>query len=92
MSDKNIITLDVAGTELKFEPNLTAYNQLINSSAREKNAVGVVNEYLTKIVTPDSRAALKELLLRPGAGMQISQAVNDEYAPALDIEVKKSSE
>ena len=92
MSDKNIITLDVAGTELKFEPNLTAYNQLINSSAREKNAVGVVNEYLTKIVTPDSRAALKELLLRPGVGMQISQAVNAEYAPALDIEVKKSSE
>lgn len=92
MSDKNIITLDVAGTELKFEPNLTAYNQLINSSAREKNAVGVVNEYLTKIVAPDSRATLKELLLRPGVGMQISQAVNDEYAPALDIEVKKSSE
>ena len=92
MSDKHIITLNVAGIELNFEPNLTAYNQLINSSAREKNAVGVINEYLTKIVTPDSRAALKELLLRPGVGMQISQAVNDEYAPALDIEVKKSSE
>ncbi|MDZ7322949.1 putative phage tail assembly chaperone [Kosakonia sacchari] len=92
MSDKQIITLTVGGTELHFEPNLTAYNQLINASAREKNAVGVVNEYLTKIVTPDSRAALKELLLRPGVGMQISQAVNDEYAPALDIEVKKSSE
>lgn len=89
MSDKQIITLSINGTELQFEPNLTAYNQLINSSAREKNAVGVVNEYLTKIVTPDSRAALKELLLRPGVGMQISQVVNDEYAPALDIEVKK---
>lgn len=89
MSDKQIITLSINDTELQFEPNLTAYNQLINSSAREKNAVGVVNEYLTKIVTPDSRAALKELLLRPGVGMQISQVVNDEYAPALDIEVKK---
>lgn len=89
MTDKQIITLTVAGTELNFEPNLTAYNQLINSSAREKNAVGVVNEYLVKIVTPDSREALKELLKRPGVGMQISQVVNDEYAPALDIEVKK---
>ncbi|AVY98076.1 hypothetical protein DAI21_10590 [Lelliottia sp. WB101] len=89
MADKQIITLTVAGTELHFEPNLTAYNQLINSSAREKNAVGVVNEYLVKIVTPDSRDALKELLKRPGVGMQISQVVNDEYAPALDIEVKK---
>lgn len=92
MNDKQIITLDVAGKELKFEPNLTAYNQLINSSAREKNSVGVVSEYLKKIVTPDSREALNELLLRPGVGMQISQVVNDEYAPALDIEVKKSSE
>ncbi|WP_085841457.1 putative phage tail assembly chaperone [Enterobacter asburiae] len=89
MTDKQIITLTVAGAELNFEPNLTAYNQLINSSAREKNAVGVVNEYLVKIVTPDSREALKELLKRPGVGMQISQVVNDEYAPALDIEVKK---
>ena len=92
MSDKQIITLDVGGKELKFEPNLTAYNQLINSSAREKNSVGVVNEYLKKIVTPDTRDALNELLLRPGVGMQISQVVNDEYAPALDIEVKKLSE
>ncbi|HFK5775817.1 TPA: putative phage tail assembly chaperone [Enterobacter ludwigii] len=92
MTDKQIITLTVAGTELNFEPNLTAYNQLINSGAREKNAVGVVNEYLVKIVAPDSREALKELLKRPGVGMQISQVVNDEYAPALDIEVKKSSE
>lgn len=92
MSEKHIITLTIAGNDLSFEPNLTAYNQLINATAREKNAVGVVTDYLKKIVCPDSREALNTLLMRPGVAFQISQVVNDEYAPAVDIEVKKSSD
>ncbi|RTP98389.1 hypothetical protein EKN38_21310 [Enterobacter sp. WCHEn045836] len=92
MSEKHIITLTIAGNDYHFEPNLTAYNQLINATARDKNAVGVVGDYLKKIVCPDSREALNALLMRPGVAFQIAQTINDEYAPAVDIEVKKSSD
>ncbi|WP_411170814.1 putative phage tail assembly chaperone [Klebsiella michiganensis] len=89
MSEQKTITLTVNGTDLIFEPNRVAYNQLLNA-LDAKNKTGAVRDYLLKIVSPESRSALLELLdANPAAGMQLAPAINDTFAPVLEIEVKK---
>jgi hypothetical protein len=84
---KNTITLVVMGKELVFEPNMTAYNGWLNEiSATDKVAPTVT--YLRRIITPESKEALTEVLNIPGSAMQLLEKVNSEYAPKLDIELK----
>ncbi|MDC9591475.1 putative phage tail assembly chaperone [Xenorhabdus sp. XENO-10] len=88
MSKENkIITLIIGETEIHFEPNIIAYNSMINDMAMDNKIVPIVT-YLRRIVQPASKAALDALLQIPGAAMQIVERVNAEYAPKLDIEIK----
>ncbi len=88
MSEKVTISLTVAGTDLCFEPTTTAYNQLTNESVRTQNVAGAIRDYLLKIVAPDSRAPLLDVLKRPGAAEQLAKFINDRFAPELEIELK----
>ena len=81
------ITMAVNGTALTFEPNATAYNKFINEMAMD-NKVAPANNYLMRIVTPETKEALIDVLKRPGAALQLVSKVNDIYAPELEIEVK----
>lgn len=88
MSDKVKIVLTVEGKELVFHPNKTAYNKLLNEMTMD-NKVAPVNAYLHRIIAPESKAALSEILTEHvGAEMQISEVINDRYVPKLDIELK----
>ncbi|PHM68265.1 putative phage tail assembly chaperone [Xenorhabdus sp. KJ12.1] len=88
MSKENkVITLIIAEKEINFEPNIIAYNSMINDMTLDNKIVPIVT-YLRRIVWPASKAALDELLQIPGAAMQIVERVNAEYAPKLDIEIK----
>ncbi|WP_270807276.1 putative phage tail assembly chaperone [Aeromonas sp. QDB25] len=82
-----IITLEVAGKELKFAPTMVAYNGFLNDMM-PNDKVAPAHNYLKKIVCQESKAALDELLKRPGAALQLANAVNAEFAPELDITVK----
>ncbi|GKW31385.1 hypothetical protein PEC730217_01650 [Pectobacterium carotovorum subsp. carotovorum] len=86
--ETNVITLTVNGRELSFAPTLVAYNKLSNEAARDGDVIGTIATYLKRIVTPDTRDALNELLQRPGYGTQIAKKVNEIYAPEVEIEVK----
>jgi Protein of unknown function (DUF2765). len=81
------IKLAVAGVDIVFEPNQTAYNKFINDMAMD-NKVAPAHNYLTRIVTADTKEALTEVLKRPGAALQLVAKVNEIYAPELEIEVK----
>ncbi|KAA1047286.1 putative phage tail assembly chaperone [Pseudocitrobacter sp. 73] len=81
------IKLVVAGVDIVFEPNQTAYNKFINDMAMD-NKVAPAHNYLTRIVTADTKEALTEVLKRPGAALQLVAKVNEIYAPELEIEVK----
>lgn len=81
------IALVVAGTELTFEPTLTAYNSYIND-LMPSDKVAPAHNYLRKIVASESKAALDEVLKRPGAALQIAAVVNEQFAPTLEITVK----
>lgn len=82
-----LITLTIAGSEIRFEPNMIAYNGFINEMAMD-NKVAPAHTYLNRIVVKEDKEALGELLERPGAALQIATTVNDQYAPKLDISVK----
>ncbi|MEQ4671819.1 putative phage tail assembly chaperone [Providencia manganoxydans] len=81
------ITLEIAGKDIRFEPNMTAYNGFINEMAMD-NKVAPAHTYLRRIVVKDDIEALDELLQMPGAALQIATSINDQYAPKLEISVK----
>ncbi|MCC8366021.1 putative phage tail assembly chaperone [Xenorhabdus sp. PB61.4] len=88
MSKENkIITLMVGGSEIKFEPNIVAYNHMINDMTMDNKIVPIVT-YLRRIVQPAFKSVLDEFLQIPGAAMQLVEKVNSEYAPKLEIEIK----
>ena len=81
------ITLTIAGTDISFEPTMTAYNSFINDMM-PNDKVAPAHNYLKKIVCQESKEALDALLKRPSAALQLAGAVNKEFAPDLDITVK----
>ncbi len=81
------MTLTVAGTDISFEPTMTAYNSFINDMM-PNDKVAPAHNYLKKIVCPESKEALDELLKRPSAALQLAGAINKEFAPDLEITVK----
>lgn len=81
------IKLVVCGVDIVFEPNQTAYNKFINEMAMD-NKVSPAHNYLNRIVAPESKDALAEILKRPGAALQLAGKINEIYAPELEIEVK----
>lgn len=81
------ITLEIVGKDIRFEPNMTAYNGFINEMAMD-NKVAPAHTYLRRIVMKDDKEALDELLQMPGAALQIATSINDQYAPKLEISVK----
>lgn len=88
MSKSKKIVMDVAGVGLSFEPNKTAYNNLINEMTMT-NKVAPMATYLGRIVDAESKEALNKLMEDyPGCEMQIVEKVNEIYSPKLEIEVK----
>ena len=84
---KDKIELAVAGKDVSFSPNITAYNKYINEITMG-NKVAPAHNFLTRIVTDETKEALKELLEMPGAALQIVGKVLEEYTPELEITVK----
>ena len=81
------ITLTIAGTDISFEPTMTAYNSFINDMM-PNDKVAPAHNYLKQIVCPESKEALDDLLKRPSAALQLAGAINKEFAPDLEITVK----
>ncbi|EBF7215313.1 hypothetical protein CVP45_24385, partial [Salmonella enterica] len=52
------------------------------------NKVAPAHSYLMRIVVPECKEALEDILKRPGAALQLAGKINELYAPELEIEVK----
>lgn len=84
-----LITLVVAGKALAFKPTEVEYNDYMNALMPD-NKVAPAHNFLFDTVTEESKDALREITsANPGAAVQISAAVMAQYAPQLDIVVKK---
>lgn len=84
---KEKIDLNVAGEDISFAPNVTAYNKYINEMSMS-NKIAPAHNFLMRIVTPETKEALQALLERPGAALQLAGKVLEEYTPELEITVK----
>lgn len=88
MSDKNTMTLTINGTDITFEPSIIAYNKYVNE-LMPNNKISPTINYLNRIVTADGKSALEAALKFAGAAMQIADVINEQFAPQVDIAIKK---
>lgn len=87
MSKEQGIILSVSGVSLTFNPTTQTYNKYINELMPD-NKIAPSHNYLRRIVAADSKAALDEILDKPGAALQLAAKVNEQFVPELEIEVK----
>ncbi|MGL4925619.1 MAG: putative phage tail assembly chaperone [Plesiomonas shigelloides] len=85
---ENSITLQVGNDELTFVPTTKDYNDLQNDFL-PNNKIAPLKNYLRRIVIKAHRERLNELLEQPGLPASLAAAVNDEFAPDVEITIKK---
>ncbi|AGB11030.1 TPA: putative phage tail assembly chaperone [Vibrio parahaemolyticus] len=87
--DKKVIVLTVGATALSFAPTEVEYNDYMNELMPD-NKVAPAHNFLFNTVVEDSKHDLREITSsNPGAAVQIAASVMEEYAPKLEIKVKK---
>ena len=84
------ITLEVGTTEFTFNLTPQDVTKYFNAMTAN-NKVAPSFNLLSSTVLPAEKAALRELMANPVMTMQIAGALLEEYAPDVEIIVKKPS-
>lgn len=90
MSEKRDITLEVGEKEFTFTLTPQDVTKYFNAMTAN-NKVAPSHNLLSNTVVADQRADLRTLLANPVMTMQIAGALLEEYAPDVEIIVKKHS-
>ncbi|WP_448645602.1 putative phage tail assembly chaperone [Pseudomonas mohnii] len=91
MTDVNRdITLEIGDLEFLFHLTPADVTKYFNSTT-QNNKVAPASNLLMGTVQQEQKAALKTLLANPVQTMTIAGALLEEYAPNVDVIVKKSS-
>lgn len=86
------LTLTVSGTDFTFNVSRKAYNDYQNSLFNSKNKVGGANNFLVDVVEQSQRQELVEFIAHtPGCELELVGAIVENYAPDLELSVKKSA-
>ena len=90
MTERREIELEIGNNEFTFEltpQDVTKYFNAVN----QNNKVAPANNLLVTTVKQEQRASLKPLLANPVMVMQLAGTLLEEYAPDVEIIVKKPS-
>ena len=90
MTDKREITLELGDKNFTFNlapQDVTKYFNAMTAN----NKVAPSNNLLSNTVQADQRADLRTLMTNPVTTMQLAGALLEEYAPDVEIIVKKHS-
>lgn len=90
MTDKRDITLTIGETDFTFTfapQDVTKYFNAVTPN----NKVAPSNNLLTNTIQADQREALRPLLRNPVLTMQLAGTLPEEYAPDVEVVVKKPS-
>lgn len=90
MTDRRDITLEVGDKEFTFTLSPQDVTKYFNSLT-QNNKVAPANNLLVNTVDQQERATLKPLLTNPTMVLQLAGALLEEYAPDVEIIVKKHS-
>ncbi|WP_095051470.1 putative phage tail assembly chaperone [Pseudomonas sp. Irchel s3b2] len=90
MTEKREITLEVGDKEFTFSLTPQDVTKYFNAMTAN-NKVSPSHNLLVNTVDQQERATLKSLLVNPVMVMQLAGALLEEYAPDVEIIVKKPS-
>lgn len=90
MTQSREITLEVGAKEFAFTLSPQDVTKYFNAMTAN-NKVAPSFNLLSSTVLPAQKAELRELLVNPVMTMQIAGALLEEYAPDVEIIVKKPS-
>ncbi|MNJ22025.1 hypothetical protein D3C77_163900 [compost metagenome] len=89
-NNRTEITLEVGGKDFDFVVDPAVMSKYINSLT-QTNKVAPANNLLMNTVAPAQKDDLKPLLANPMTLLQIAGALVEEYAPTVEVTVKKRS-
>lgn len=84
---KESFTLTINDQALTFAITLENYNYFVNGIS-QNNKVSMAHNFCMQTIVDEHKEALKAVLKRPGASLQITNVLMQHYAPELDITVK----
>lgn len=88
MEQKKIV-LVIGGESLSFVPTEVDYNDYMNELMPD-NKVAPAHNFVFNTAVEESKSALREIAAtNPAAVVQIAAVLMQEFAPMLDIKVKK---
>lgn len=90
MSERRKIVLQLGTQEFTFCLDAKDVTKYFNA-VTPNNKVAPSHNLLTTTVEPDQLAALRPLLGNPVLTMQVAGALLEEYAPDVEVTVKKPS-
>ncbi|PKG74800.1 hypothetical protein CXF86_10950 [Shewanella sp. GutCb] len=87
---KKTVTLTIGNTDFIFNVTANDHSDFIDSVSRGGSVCGASHNFAMRSIDKTQKDDLKTLLdASPGAEVQIAGALKGEFAPELDIAVKK---
>ncbi len=90
MSERRDITLEIAGQDFTFTLAAQDVTKYFNA-VTQNNKVAPSHNLLTTTVQQAQLATLRPLLTNPMLTMKVAGALLEEYAPDVEVTVKKPS-
>lgn len=86
---EKLITCIVNGKELVFKVTKEAYSKYINELS-PANKIAPARNFLVRVVTPECKDDLRELMKLPAVDLQLAGSILEEYLPEVTIEMGES--
>ncbi|GGI82080.1 hypothetical protein GCM10007978_19840 [Shewanella hanedai] len=87
---KKTITLTIGSTEFNFNLTVNDHSDFVDSVSRGGSICSASHNFAMRSIDKAQKEELKKLLENsPGAEVQVAGALKGEFAPALEIAVKK---
>ncbi|NRB24036.1 putative phage tail assembly chaperone [Shewanella sp.] len=87
---KKTVTLTIGNTEFKFNMTVNDHSDFVDSVSRGGSVCSASHNFVMRAIDKSQKEELKNLLAEsPGAEVQIAGALKGEFAPVLEIAVKK---
>jgi hypothetical protein len=80
------IKLKIDGKPMTFNVDVAAYDKYLNELT-PNNKIAPARNFLTRTVAAEDREALKSLLEKPSAGLQVATKLVEEFTPDIEIEL-----
>lgn len=80
------IKLKIDGKIVAFNVDAAAYDKYLNE-LMPSNKIAPARNFLLRTVAADDREALKVVLEKPSAGLQIAAKLVEEFTPDIEIEL-----